>query len=88
LLLEVEDILESPVTEGDKSKFDEIRKKLWALRQEVEQRVLRPAEWFPNWKSWADFMANARTAWTQSDAARTQSDTEYRGGSLGEKAHE
>jgi hypothetical protein len=49
LLLEVEDILEAPVT-GDKSKFEEIRQKLWTLRQEVEQQVPRPAEWFPKWK--------------------------------------
>jgi hypothetical protein len=53
LLLEVEDILEAPVT-GDKSKFEEIRQKLWTLRQEVEQQVPRPAEWFPKWKGWAD----------------------------------
>jgi hypothetical protein len=49
LLLEVEDILEAPVT-GDKSTFEEIRQKLWTLRQEVEQQVPRP----PKWKGWAD----------------------------------
>ena len=56
LLLEVEDILELPLTEGDKSKFDEIRQKLWALRQDVEQQLPRPAEWFPKWKGkgWAE----------------------------------
>src|SRR5260370_36191387 len=51
-----EDILELPLTEGDKSKFDEIRQKLWALRQDVEQQLPRPAEWFPKWigKGWAE----------------------------------
>src|SRR5260370_22937055 len=38
-----EDILELPLTEGGKSKFDEIRQKLWALRQDVEQQLPRPA---------------------------------------------
>jgi hypothetical protein len=53
LLLEVEDILEAPVTD-DKSKLEEMRKKLWALRQDVEQQVPRPTEWFPKWEVWAD----------------------------------
>src|SRR5262249_32196110 len=53
LLLEVEDVLKAPVTD-DKSKLEEIRHELWTLRQEVEQQVSRPAEWFPKWKGWAE----------------------------------